>query len=96
MHKPASSATNVGKTAHGLPTMDDLVAATKKQPLPPKFQMKAEDRKTKLALLSFSSGTTGLPKAVCIPHWSVMCNVCVDATYLALTDRLARHRKCPR
>jgi 4-coumarate--CoA ligase len=96
MHRPASSATNVGKTAEGLPTLDDLVTATKKQPLPPKFQMKAEDRKTKLALLSFSSGTTGLPKAVCIPHWSVICNVYVHTIHLPLNDRLARDERSAR
>lgn len=32
------------------------------------------EAKTKLALLSFSSGTTGRPKAVAIPHHSVIAN----------------------
>ncbi|KAK7694984.1 hypothetical protein QCA50_002172 [Cerrena zonata] len=32
------------------------------------------EAKTKLALLSFSSGTTGRPKAVAIPHYSVIAN----------------------
>ncbi|KAF9465775.1 phenylacetyl-CoA ligase [Collybia nuda] len=31
--------------------------------------------RTKLAFLSFSSGTTGKPKAVAIPHYSLMANV---------------------
>ncbi|KWU46486.1 phenylacetyl-CoA ligase [Rhodotorula sp. JG-1b] len=97
MHRPASSTTNVGKTAEGLPTLDSLVSASKRKPLPPKFQMKAEDQKTKLALLSFSSGTTGLPKAVCIPHWSVICNVLQTATFQQKTKPLhpydAREKK---
>ncbi|KAJ3830641.1 phenylacetyl-CoA ligase [Lentinula raphanica] len=33
------------------------------------------DARTKLAFLSFSSGTTGKPKAVAIPHYSVIINV---------------------
>lgn len=73
MHKAESS--NVARVADGLPTLNDLVAATKQEPLPAKFRIKPEEKQTKLALLSFSSGTTGLPKAVCIPHWSVICNV---------------------
>ncbi|GAA5977934.1 hypothetical protein JCM10908_004167 [Rhodotorula pacifica] len=85
MHKPDTAITNVGKVSEGLPTLDDLVAATKHKPLPPKYKMKPEDRKTKLALLSFSSGTTGLPKAVCIPHWSVICNVLQSATFAKVT-----------
>lgn len=31
--------------------------------------------KTKIALLNFSSGTTGRPKAVAIPHYAVVANV---------------------
>lgn len=33
------------------------------------------ESKTKLAFLCFSSGTTGRPKAVAIPHYSVIANV---------------------
>jgi 4-coumarate--CoA ligase len=38
-------------------------------------QLSAEEGKTKLAFLSFSSGTTGRPKAVAIPHYAVIANV---------------------
>ncbi|KAI0741847.1 amp dependent CoA ligase [Daedaleopsis nitida] len=37
-------------------------------------RLKPGDSKTKLALLFFSSGTTGRPKAVMIPHYSVIAN----------------------
>ncbi|THH06349.1 hypothetical protein EW145_g4156 [Phellinidium pouzarii] len=37
--------------------------------------------KTKLAFLSFSSGTTGKPKAVAIPHYAVIANVIQMAAY---------------
>ena len=33
------------------------------------------EAKTKIALLNFSSGTTGRPKAVTIPHYAVIANV---------------------
>ncbi|PFH53345.1 hypothetical protein AMATHDRAFT_138090 [Amanita thiersii Skay4041] len=38
-------------------------------------KLKPGEGKTKLAFLSFSSGTTGKPKAVAIPHYSVITNV---------------------
>ena len=40
-------------------------------------QLKPGEGKTKLALLLFSSGTTGRPKAVMIPHYAVIAN-CVQ------------------
>lgn len=45
--------------------------------MPPKFSLKQDEAKTRLAFLSFSSGTTGVPKAVMIPHYAVISNVCV-------------------
>ncbi|KAG6890746.1 hypothetical protein C0992_013129 [Termitomyces sp. T32_za158] len=39
------------------------------------FRLKSGEGKTTLAFLSFSSGTTGKPKAVAIPHYSVIANV---------------------
>ncbi|TFL04442.1 hypothetical protein BDV98DRAFT_562245 [Pterulicium gracile] len=39
------------------------------------LKLKPGEAKTKLAFLSFSSGTTGRPKAVAIPHYSVIINV---------------------
>ncbi|KAG6853944.1 hypothetical protein C0991_012268 [Blastosporella zonata] len=37
--------------------------------------LKPGEAKTKLAFLSFSSGTTGKPKAVAIPHYALIANV---------------------
>jgi 4-coumarate--CoA ligase len=42
--------------------------------------------KTKIALLNFSSGTTGRPKAVAVPHYAVMANVIQMAHYGRATD----------
>lgn len=44
------------------------------------------EAKTKLAFLSFSSGTTGKPKAVAIPHYAVTSNVIMAAAYLRIND----------
>ena len=43
--------------------------------LPAPVELKDGEGTKKLAFLAFSSGTTGLPKAVCIPHASVIANI---------------------
>jgi len=40
-----------------------------------RYKFSSGEAKTKIAFLSFSSGTTGLPKAVMISHYNVMANV---------------------
>ena len=47
-------------------------------------RLKPGEGKTKLALLFFSSGTTGRPKAVMIPHYAVIAN-CVQMKQYANT-----------
>jgi 4-coumarate--CoA ligase len=64
------------------PTLDDIVAASRKNPLPPKVTLGPNDSK-KLALLSFASGTTGRSKAVRITNGSVIANVYVLCTHFA-------------
>ncbi|CUA71013.1 isoleucyl-tRNA synthetase [Rhizoctonia solani] len=44
------------------------------------------ENKTKIALYSFSSGTTGRPKAVAIPHHAVIANVIQNAAFVKLND----------
>ncbi|RDX52628.1 acetyl-CoA synthetase-like protein [Lentinus brumalis] len=44
------------------------------------------DAKKKLALLSFSSGTTGKPKAVMITHYSIIANLVQIVQYLDLNN----------
>ncbi|KAG8695152.1 hypothetical protein FRC08_008005 [Ceratobasidium sp. 394] len=55
------------------------------------------ENKTKIAFYSFSSGTTGKPKAVAIPHHSVIANVIQTAAHTktmdpTLTRQTARYR----
>lgn len=56
------------------------------------------ENKTKIAFYSFSSGTTGKPKAVAIPHHSVIANVIQTAAHNKLMDptltrKTARYRR---
>ena len=63
-------------------TIDELVAigASKPQGYEER-KLRPGEGKTKVAFLSFSSGTTGRPKAVVIPHSSVISNVLQMATH---------------
>ncbi|BGP46123.1 hypothetical protein JCM10450v2_001963 [Rhodotorula kratochvilovae] len=72
---PSESPANTKSLASGFPTIDDLISSTRNKPLPPKVSIKPDEARTRLALLSFSSGTTGVPKAVMIPHFAVIANV---------------------
>ncbi|KAJ3733320.1 phenylacetyl-CoA ligase [Lentinula guzmanii] len=51
------------------------------------------DARTKLAFLSFSSGTTGKPKAVAIPHFSVIINVIQMAMHFKVFQEYAPWRE---
>ncbi|KAJ1299507.1 hypothetical protein OPQ81_006105 [Rhizoctonia solani] len=56
------------------------------------------ENKTKVAFYSFSSGTTGKPKAVAIPHHSIIANVLQKAKHNRITDptlsrKVARYRR---
>ncbi|KAG8830426.1 hypothetical protein FRC18_008125 [Serendipita sp. 400] len=63
---------------------------------PPAFVEKtlAEGEGTKkIAYLCFSSGTTGKPKAVAIPHYSVISNVVQFATFNKIADKSIPYEK---
>ncbi|KAJ7601056.1 hypothetical protein C8J56DRAFT_911988 [Mycena floridula] len=63
-----------GQTKHPkYPTIEKLV--WQGLSLQPQFVEPDIDARTKLAFLSYSSGTTGKPKAVAIPHIAVITNV---------------------
>ncbi|KAI8989129.1 hypothetical protein BD414DRAFT_326725 [Trametes punicea] len=49
-------------------------------------RLKPGEGKTKLALLCFSSGTTGKPKAAMITHYAVIANLIQAGQYMRLTD----------
>ncbi|KAH7884921.1 hypothetical protein F5I97DRAFT_1811321 [Phlebopus sp. FC_14] len=60
---------------------------------PPSFQerkLKAGEARTKVAFLSFSSGTTGRPKAVAIPHYAPIANIIQLAVHNKVNDTHTR------
>ncbi|CCM00619.1 uncharacterized protein FIBRA_02655 [Fibroporia radiculosa] len=62
--------------ARQFPNLSDLVIeGLRMSPTFIERRLRRGEGKTKLAFLSLSSGTTGRPKAVCIPHHSPIANV---------------------
>lgn len=80
--------------------MDDLIADGLRKVISyTERRLGPGEGKTKLAFLSFSSGTTGKPKAVAIPHHSVIANCLQMAKHARVGDEtynvphhLKRHR----
>ena len=63
-------------------TLDVLIrVGLSKDPTFVERRLNPGEAKTKIALLSFSSGTTGRPKAVAIPHYAVVANTIQMATH---------------
>jgi 4-coumarate--CoA ligase len=63
-------------------TLDNLIrAGLSKHPQFLDRRLNPGEGKTKIALLNFSSGTTGRPKAVAIPHYALLANVIQMAYY---------------
>ncbi|MBW0467896.1 hypothetical protein O181_007611 [Austropuccinia psidii MF-1] len=68
---------NLTSPSNQVITLDKMTERYQNQPptLPPSQKLRPGEGKKKIAFLSFSSGTTGPPKAVCIPHYSVIANI---------------------
>lgn len=75
-------------------TFDRLVSeGLAKLPTFEERKLSPGEGKTKIALLNFSSGTTGRPKAVAIPHYAVMANVIQMAHYgRAIDESTGRYK----
>ncbi|KAI0915338.1 hypothetical protein AcV5_003838 [Taiwanofungus camphoratus] len=56
------------------------------------FRLSDGQGKEKIALLCFSSGTTGMPKAVAISHYNVACNIIQSATSHRINEDYASWR----
>jgi len=57
-------------------TVPDLVVMGKTAPEIIPLKLSPEESKKRVALLNFSSGTSGLPKGVLISHYNVIANIC--------------------
>ncbi|OCK77884.1 phenylacetyl-CoA ligase-like protein [Lepidopterella palustris CBS 459.81] len=62
-------------------TVDDLISGGLRLPVLEPVRWNKGDGKTKVALLCFSSGTSGLPKGVMISHFNVISNIIQINTY---------------
>jgi acyl-CoA synthetase (AMP-forming)/AMP-acid ligase II len=57
-------------------TVPDLIEIGKTAPEITRLKLSPGESKKRVALLNFSSGTSGLPKGVLISHHNVIANVC--------------------
>ncbi|KZT65757.1 acetyl-CoA synthetase-like protein [Daedalea quercina L-15889] len=55
----------------------------------PEYRLKKGEAKTKIAVLCYSSGTTGKPKAVAISHYNMMCIIVQTATTWRVNEEYA-------
>ncbi|KAJ7596811.1 phenylacetyl-CoA ligase [Mycena floridula] len=77
--------TSPAKTGHS--TVDDTVSIGNSQPENyEERRLQPGEAKTKIAFLNFSSGTTGRPKAVCIPHYAVQANILQMAAHWRMSE----------
>ncbi|KAI0657467.1 acetyl-CoA synthetase-like protein [Cubamyces menziesii] len=71
----------------GMSNIQDLVAqGLREDQRFAEYRLQPGEGRTKPALLCFSSGTTGKPKAVVISHYSIIANLIQLGKYLHLTD----------
>ncbi|KIJ39426.1 hypothetical protein M422DRAFT_210302 [Sphaerobolus stellatus SS14] len=69
------------------PYLDDLISeGLQSKPSYVERKLNPGEAKTKLAFYSFSSGTTGKPKAVAIPHYALISNVLQMSKFEGVTD----------
>ncbi|KAF8973603.1 amp dependent CoA ligase [Flammula alnicola] len=74
-------------SAPSFPTLEELIAFGWSQGENYKaIRFRPGEARTTIAFLSFSSGTTGKPKAVAISHYAVIANVIQMATHYRLGD----------
>ncbi|KAJ7729656.1 phenylacetyl-CoA ligase [Mycena maculata] len=76
-------------SAGNLVTVDNLVQRGLRVKAFSERRLRPGEGKTKLAFLSFSSGTTGTPKDVAIPHIAVIANVLQLAAHSKLNEDYA-------
>ncbi|PCH45120.1 amp dependent CoA ligase [Wolfiporia cocos MD-104 SS10] len=66
--------------------LEELIARGLHLPPIKEFRLRDGQAKTQVAILCFSSGTTGKPKAVAVSHYNLICNVIQSATHHRVND----------
>lgn len=76
------------------PNISTLIATGLQKPIAyVERRLAPGEGKTKLALLAFSSGTTGRPKAVAIPHYAVIANIVQMSMFNKVTEEYDVHER---
>ncbi|KAI5835205.1 acetyl-CoA synthetase-like protein [Schizophyllum commune Tattone D] len=76
LEEDGSPLDSIGSASEGMTRYEDLLHLGLDSPRCfTEYRLKKGEGKRKIALLSFSSGTTGKPKAVAIPHYAFIANI---------------------
>ncbi|KIK62621.1 hypothetical protein GYMLUDRAFT_42071 [Collybiopsis luxurians FD-317 M1] len=76
----------IESSRNDLYTVDQLVDLGNLLPPYPELHLSPGEAKEKIAFLSFSSGTTGMPKAVMLSHYNIICNIIQMAAFHRVFD----------
>ncbi|KAJ7593733.1 phenylacetyl-CoA ligase [Mycena floridula] len=71
-------------------TLEGIIAEGAHLPPFQEFNLKAGEAKTKIAVLIFSSGTTGIPKAVSVTHYNLVSFLLQSCAFFKLFDPKTR------
>ncbi|GJJ06198.1 hypothetical protein Clacol_000387 [Clathrus columnatus] len=76
------------------PNISTLIATALQKPITyAERKLSSGEGKTKLALLAFSSGTTGRPKAVAISHYAIIANIMQMSVFNKVTEEYDIHER---
>lgn len=74
---------------NGVTRLEDFLETSPNMKSYPECRLKDGEAKTKIAVLCYSSGTTGKPKAVAVSHYNFVCNVIQMAVTLRVNEDYA-------
>ncbi|KZT65405.1 acetyl-CoA synthetase-like protein [Daedalea quercina L-15889] len=78
-----------GRLSDEVRSIEEVVESGLTRKKYPECRLKKGEAKTKIAVLCYSSGTTGKPKAVAVSHYNLICNIVQIATTLRVNENYA-------
>ncbi|KAH9833458.1 phenylacetyl-CoA ligase [Rhodofomes roseus] len=78
-----------GRLPDGVRSVEEVIQSGVGIPKYPECRLKKGEAKTKIAVLCYSSGTTGKPKAVAVSHYNLVCNILQNAATWRLNEDYA-------